>query len=579
MREHDVPPEDGWASDVLRAETLLQGEQERPTFSRVLRGLGAAAVLLALFVAGLAAGADVGDRVVTARAVAFQSRGSAVETEVEPGPPGVRLGDPLPVVATGAPRFDERVCPAGARAHVRCGYLDVPESRSASDGRRVRIAVSIREADPDARAPGAPRRAVVVLSGGPGVPLLPAALIYQDGRALGARDVDVVVIDQRGSGRSVPTLACPGVGIGSSEPLPTDREGYVACAVRNLLLDIDPLAFSTRESAADVADLRLALEYDELDLVGISYGSRLALAVVRDHPEVVRSIVLNGVYPPNAPDLLVPLELARVVIELADVCDRQPGCRDAFGPLEPLLLSAMARAEEDGGLDLVTMLTDELFFSAYWVDGLVTVPRALAAAAGGDWEAVRRTLPDLPDLPDLPTRYGVLLQGSVPASGPRDGQESLGLSMTVNCSDSDGRFVVDPADPPLRGRLAAGGAAPALLELTDRPDPIVGGGSGSSCRLYGISTPIAEPRSAVESDVPALVLSGRFDPTTPPRHGELAARTLPRSHVVVAPHLAHGLITVDDCVDGIVAEFLARPDTMPSVACLDTMPLPVIALP
>lgn len=567
MQEHDVPPEDGWASDALHAETLLQQEQERPTFSRVLRGLGAAAFLLAVFVAGSVGGADVGDRVVTARAVALESRGSAVDTAVEPGPPVVRLDDPVPVAATDAPRFEERVCPDGPRPGARCGYLDVPESRSATDGRRVRIAVSIREADPDARAPGVPRRAVVVLSGGPGVPLLPDALVYQHGRALGARDVDVVVLDQRGSGRSVPTLACRGVGIGVSEPLPTDPEEQIDCVARNWLLGVDLLAFSTRESAADVADLRLALGYDELDLVGLSYGSRLALAVVHDHPEVVRSIVLAGVFPPDAPDLSRAQSVARVVIELDDVCDRQPDCRATFGPLEPLLLSAMARAAEDGGPELVRMLTGALFDAAYWVEGLVNVPRALAAAAEGDWEAVRRSLPDLPD------HIAVLPKGPAPATGPSVEQESLGLFESVMCSDWDGQFIRDPTDPPLRERLAAAGAVPAHLELLDQASGL------TFCHMRGILDPIAGPRSAVESDVPTLVLSGRFDPTTPPRLGDLAARTLSRSHVVVAPHLAHGLITVDDCVDGIVAEFLARPDAMPSVACLDTMPLPVIALP
>ena len=71
----------------------------------------------------------------------------------------------------------------------------------------------------------------------------------------------------------------------------------------------DLMAYNTASNAADINDLRLALGYDQVNLWGGSYGTRLALGVMRDYPEGLRSVVLDSVYPP---DVDLYMELQRV---------------------------------------------------------------------------------------------------------------------------------------------------------------------------------------------------------------------------------------------------------------------------
>src|SRR5206468_1836815 len=119
----------------------------------------------------------------------------------------------------------------------------------------------------------------------------------------------VIIIDQRGTGRSLPSLACPefsqaqlaalGEDGGAASTADALVRGARACHDRLVREGIDLHAYSTTENAADVADLRRALGIHEWNLVGNSYGSRLALTVLRDHPQGVRALGLSGVYPPN----------------------------------------------------------------------------------------------------------------------------------------------------------------------------------------------------------------------------------------------------------------------------------------
>lgn len=535
---------------------------------RLLRAVGSVLGLGLVLLVTLVAGLYAGDLVMQLAAVEVVEEPE--EPAVLPGPPLVTVSELVPEPNGGEARFEERWCPGFGgfgTLGVRCGFLDVPESRDDPEGRRVRVAVSIRRGSAGSSGADAPRHAVVVLTGGPGVPLLRYAESYQRSSALSSGGSDVIVLDQRGSGRSVPSLACSGFDL--TVVVLQDPDDVTECARGLLIAGVDLASYSTRESAADIEDLRRALGYDSFDLIGLSYGSRLALEVVRNHPEGVRSIVLAGVVPPNAPRPNYALETAQVVTALDEVCAEQPGCRDAYGPLIDLLVRGMNRAAADGGQEKVRALNRALFDVAYWVEGLVRIPEALDLAARGDWEQLRVILPvfaaDLAASEQAPSRT---------ALGPED-QESAGLFLSVWCGELAERAAEDPTERPTRSRLIAAGARGAYRDSL---------GSASArqseqCNLWGVASLPDTVRAAVESDVPALVLSGRFDPTTPPRYGDLAARTLPGAHVFVAPHLAHGLLLVDGCIDSIVAEFLFEPGTPPRAACLAEAVPPLIRLP
>src|SRR5690606_39073830 len=99
----------------------------------------------------------------------------------------------------------------------------------------------------------------------------------------------------RGTGYSQPFLGCYG------DEEAEDNLAYARLCHADLTAQgIRLNAYTSAENAADIADLRVALGYEQVNLYGISYGTRLALTIMRDHPQGIRSVVLDSVYPPDA---------------------------------------------------------------------------------------------------------------------------------------------------------------------------------------------------------------------------------------------------------------------------------------
>src|SRR6185503_15624183 len=94
---------------------------------------------------------------------------------------------------------------------------------------------------------------------------------------------------------------------------------------------VDPASATSAENAADVNDLRLALGYDQWNLYGVSYGTRLALTVVRDYPQSVRSVILDSVYPLQVnlyTDL--PENFDRALKVLFETCAADADCSSTY---------------------------------------------------------------------------------------------------------------------------------------------------------------------------------------------------------------------------------------------------------
>lgn len=184
-----------------------------------------------------------------------------------------------------------------------CGYLTVPQNREEPDGPTVRLAVARIGATAATPAPDP----IVYLTGGPGgSALLSAVQRVENGWN---SDREVIFFDQRGTWKSDPLLACPEVdafmaewvGLDTTDPATAKRSGEAvrACRDRITAEGWDPADFNTTQNAADLADLRTALGIDEWNLYGVSYGTDLALQTLRDHPEGIRSVVLDSVVPPQ----------------------------------------------------------------------------------------------------------------------------------------------------------------------------------------------------------------------------------------------------------------------------------------
>jgi pimeloyl-ACP methyl ester carboxylesterase len=210
------------------------------------------------------------------------------------------------------PHFDQAACPfklpldVVEGKQVRCGYLTVLEDRASSSGKTIRLAVAIFKAP---RTPAAPDP-VIYLYGGPGGALLSGLGPALSGsfRAALAPDRDLILLDQRGTGYSQPSLTCPEVTkldeqyadqqISRSEQVTLQVQAMRQCHDRLVKQGINLNAYTTIADATDVHDLIQALGYKQVNLYGVSYGTRLALTVMRLFPASIRSVVLDSTVPP-----------------------------------------------------------------------------------------------------------------------------------------------------------------------------------------------------------------------------------------------------------------------------------------
>ena len=452
---------------------------------------------------------------------------------------------------------------------VECGYLVVPENRADPDSDTIRLAVAIFH-PPDGPAHPDP---IIYLSGGPGGSGLEFLFIAFDVAfaPVFAAGRDLIVLDQRGIGYSEPALDCPEVAELSRELLDWEVDGKVlsdeeaselfletvAACEEELSAVADLTAYNTAANATDINDLRLALGYDQVNLWGTSYGTRLALGIMRDYPEGLRSVVLDSVYPPSVDLYLeIPDNTLRAFDTLFYGCAADADCAAAFPDLEWVFFDTVDRLnEEPGAYEVTDALTKErfdvlldgdtlvamLFSWLYHTDVIPSLPQIIYDASDGNFDLL------------------ALIQGSLMAQ--REAM-SLGMQLSVQCNEEFSFSSLEEYEallddyPQLRGFLE---------------DALVGKPGFTICEEWdsGQADPIEnEP---VWSDVPTLVMAGEFDPITPPAWAHLAAETLPNATVVEFSGVGHGASVVEGCPRDMLIAFLSDPTSPPDDACLAEM--------
>ncbi|MFZ0545433.1 MAG: alpha/beta fold hydrolase, partial [Candidatus Promineifilaceae bacterium] len=266
---------------------------------------------------------------------------------------------------------------------IECGYLTVPENRTSADSAQIELAVAtVYAANQEAAANNPP---VVYLAGGPGGSALDDFVADPESWNYPFLETrDLILIDQRGTGHSLPTLDCPEFQTAADNENPDEL-----CYDRLVNEGIDLTGYNTPENAADIADLREALGYPEWDLLGISYGTRLALEVMRNHPQGIRAVILDSVFPPNA-DTPVD-EIYSVTDALAQLyadCDRDDYCRETYPDLEAVFLDTVQRLNDDQTAEIYG---DDLVFAlsnAFSDTSLIPlIPYVIYAVSEGNYAA------------------------------------------------------------------------------------------------------------------------------------------------------------------------------------------------
>lgn len=451
---------------------------------------------------------------------------------------------PSPNVA-GAPSLDY---PAG----TVCGYLTVPEDRAKPDGRMIKIFA----ARVPSRSPNPQPDPIVWLAGGPGgAGSFQAAPLTEQG--LNA-DRDVIFVDQRGTHNAQPRLSCPeyedytnqAISVPFSAPSTTagDTAAVRACRDRLTAAGWDLSAYNTAENSADIADLRVAMGIDQWNVYGVSYGTKLALSLLRDHPEGIRSMVLDSVSPPanNIAETWWQAPASSFAAIFA-ACAAQPACAAAYPNLQADFFATVNRLTTT---PLVVQSKDPYSGAplTVTVDGFSLAYAVIQASERGDASGVPKMITDTArGGSDEIVAALLALQGAPDFAGL--GGDALAFG--VFCGEHADLTTEDAA------------LATAKAALPQFPDQVLRlqpkqGRLFTECPAWDV-----EPRPAASaptrSDQPVLIIEGRFDAATAPQWVDIVRPGLPRSQYVEFPFTGHSVLGRSECAMTITTAFLDDP--------------------
>lgn len=426
----------------------------------------------------------------------------------------------------------------GAKEKARCGTFEVFENRAKKSGRKIKINVVVFPATGQPLAPDP----LFYIAGGPGSSATEDAPYIAQQYAKIREHRDMVFVDQRGTGGSNP-LNCDLFN-------PQDIQSYLGDYfpledVRKCRAQLETKAdlklYTTHVAMDDLDDVRAALGYARINIVGASYGTRAAQAYIRQHGEHVRAVVLQGVSPTGQfMPRDFPQHTERALEGVLGECAADEACRAAFpdlraeskavlekltrGPVEVELKNA--QTGEGIHLKLSRDLAGEAVrYMLYQPDAARRIPLYIHLAARGDFAPLAKS--------------AIFYRRQIVATG------SNGMYLSVTCAED--LPWIRPGEGERNGehtflgnyRLRQQRAACALWPRGEIP------------KNY------SEP---TRSGAPALIFTGQWDPVTPPVYGDTADKFLANSLHVVVPHGGHGFGGLDgiDCIQSLAADFVER---------------------
>lgn len=459
-----------------------------------------------------------------------------------------------------------------ANEDFTCAVLTVPADHAEPDGDQLELFVIRLPSESDDPAP----EPIVFLAGGPG----------QAGSALLAlfsnelpeplasfvpllETHEVVLIDQRGTGLSQPSLACPAdlamaatpeaTPEGAESQAPADPQSpadlYEDCDDALTDAGVDLTVFNTSQNAADIDALRQALDADAVNLFGTSYGSWLAQDVMRDFPDSVNSVVLNSPVPLQSNLFAGQLIAFQGALDASQRgCAEDPECAAAFPDLQAQLeqLVADLNAEpltvtiEDpmSGQPAEIPVDGNLFlfvvYQMHFIGPLVPlVAPLIASVAEGEDQALAELLP-------------VVLSASAGLSS--------GFQYSVICQDE----IPFTSEEEVLAEAEEAGVSQLVIE-----NGAVSTDVFDLCADWELPASPSTENEPVTSDLPTLIVTGAFDPITPTSYGEELLPTLSNATLAESGAAGHDPVSSSGpCGVEVVIAFYADPGAELDTSCL-----------
>jgi pimeloyl-ACP methyl ester carboxylesterase len=429
-----------------------------------------------------------------------------------------------------------------------CGTLTVFEDRAAKSGRQINLWIVVLPAvRPVARDP------LVFLAGGPGQGAAQLARQIRGAFRTVQRTRDIVLVDQRGTGKSNP-LNCRSDANSlreMTEPAESGIERLKKCLAG---YQADVRLYTTNIAMDDLDEVRDHLGYDRINLYGGSYGTRAALVYLRRHGEHVRTMILDGVAPM---DMRLPMFTARdaqrALDKLLTDCDADRACKRAFPDLSGRIRNLLTRLEQSPptvrivhprtgvaeDIRVEARVVASILFSALYSPLIASiVPALVESAERNEFQSI--------------FALGLAGEGT-------DENMSVGMQLSVLCSEDATRVTATDVQQASTGTLFGLHLLSSQLK---------------ACEIWPRGAVDASYFEPVVSDVPALVLSGDLDPVTPPAWGDAVVKSLENGRHITVPGTGHGVIATV-CGQRLIQDFLDRASSeLLDITCVKSIKRP-----
>jgi len=437
----------------------------------------------------------------------------------------------------------------GATTSAYCAPFRVPENWDAPDGRSIDLKLALLAST--AAAP--PADPVVLIAGGPGQAAT-EAWPQQAAAFAPMRDKrNLILLDQRGTGGSN-ALTCARSEDESDWASDPERvRAQTRACLEKVSAHADPRLYTTTMALRDLEALRAALGKPRFNLVGTSYGTRVAQQYAKTYPDAVRSVILDSAVPNDnalGSDFAVNLDAA-LKAQFA-VCAADATCAKAFGapwanleklrarlrdkPVEVSYRDPVDNAQKTMRVD-AGMLAALARMYAYMPETGALLPLAISRAVAGDYAP----------LAGQAQMLGQLMKSLADNA----------MQLSVICSEDADRLVPNPAD----ADTLLGAQFVDVLK--------------AQCAIWPHGARPADFNAPLTGDLPVLILGGEFDPVTPPRYAEAIAKTLPRGRVLIAKGQGHSVLG-RGCLPKLAARFVETRDALAlDAACVGNFsPIP-----
>ncbi|WP_413473215.1 alpha/beta hydrolase [Shewanella baltica] len=415
----------------------------------------------------------------------------------------------------------------GVSDRLNCGFVTVPENPNKPDGKQIQVHYVVLPAVKNVNH----EEALLAIAGGPGQSAIDNAAGFDAMLSKVRQQRDILLIDQRGTGRSN-LLTCDE---GAQSPLSFDDDNADTKAETQKCLakiDADVTQYSSLNAIKDFEAVRQHLGYKKLHVYGISYGTRMAQLYMRLYPTHLATVTLDGIVPMQQSVLEIGASIDRGFDLLFKDCQETAACHAQFPELKAefdQVAASLAKAPVmenvydpvTGEKTMLTMTRGKFYGSIrmalYQANVRALVPHAIHQAAKHNFQPILGL-------------YSLTIDNAGMA---------MGMHASVVCGEDMHRIT-----PAMREQAQHSFMGKTMLE-----------GLEATCEVWKVPAVDDSFSEPISSDIPTLLLSGEIDPATPPSWGELAMEKLTNAKHFVAPYATHG-VAYQTCANNLIADLV-----------------------